>query len=285
MIFHRSCLLLATAACTNLAMADSPNRPAPAPDQGKVEPGGRFVPTPPPTPTETKPAAMTREQAEEALRKDLRIEKISATLMRLGEVTLDSAARTVRFRAVVNMTQGQVEYAVVTENGKKHEAVFTTKANPRDIHLAMLLLGVRPHSPASSGAITPPAAASINATVEWETNGPPKKHPLAEFVALTDGSPDQPPARTLANDPWVYTGSAFDASGFVALRDGSIISLIVDPAALLGSPAKERDNDDIHVANSALLPRAGMPVTIVLTCPQATKPSAPPEAGKSPSNP
>lgn len=264
--------ILFAVSCTCLVLAETPSsKQTPTPDQGAVDAGGRFVPA-----TARKgeqPAPMTREQAEAALRKDLKIEKVSETQMRIGEVTLDRTARTVRFRAVVNMTKGPVEYALVTENGKRHESIFTTKVSPRDIHLAMLLLGLRPDSGRQEpdGGVKFADESSTSVSVEWETNGPPRKHPLASMVALADESPDQPVKRTLKDGPWIYTGSTFDGSGFVTVRDGSIISLIGDPAALVGNPGKERGNDDIHVPNEALLPPVGMPVTIVMSCPPTRK--------------
>ena len=235
--------------------------PPPA-DKGSVENGGKFVPV---SPAPAKPA-LSREDAEAMLRKDLKIERLADGKLRIGGVTLDPVARTARFQASVNMVAGPIEYVLVTEAGKKHESVFLTSATPRDIHLAMLLLGVKPDAgnAAPDGKIAVPARAAVTATVEWETNGPVAKHPLAETVSLTGNDPEEPTSRTVADGAWLYSGSAFDGNGFRAAREGNIIALIGDEAALLNNAGEDHRNDDIHVPNKKLLPRLGAPVTVVL---------------------
>lgn len=248
-----------------LPPAAAPARQVPPPQRGSVSDSGKFVPQPA-TPGAQAATAMTREQAEAALRDGLKIERLDDGKLRIGLVTLDRVARTIRFPATVNMTEGPVEYAVVTATGKCHEAVFVTRVSPRDVHLAMLLLGVKPGvlKTGPDQRLEVPAGAAVKATVEWETNGPPAKHPLASTIALADGSPEQTSGATLTDEPWVYNGSVFDAAGFRVLREGSLISLIGDDAALLNNPGSDRDRDDIHTPNKSLLPRQGMPVTIVL---------------------
>ena len=139
--------------------------------------------------------------------------------------------------------------------------------------MAMLLLGVRPGEMKTlpDGTLTTPPAASVRIRVEWETNGPPVTRALALLVALADGNPDNVAGRTMTDGPWLYNGSGFDSGGFQASREGSFISLIGDQAALVNSPGRERENDDIHVPNAALMPKEGMPVTVVITCPEISK--------------
>lgn len=265
-----------------LGLAASGLAADPPPGQGSIEPGGKFVPAGSP-PAAGKAATMTRDEAEAALRKDLKIEKLDSNKLRIGLVTLDQVARAIRFPATVNMTRGAVEYAVVTEQGKKHESLFVTKASPRDIHLAMLLLGIKPGAPEAgpTGALRIPAAAAVKATVQWETNGPMANHPLAALVALADADPNRPTTRTMSDGSWLYRGSGFDAGGFRATREGSVVSLIGDDAALVNNPGSDRDNDDIHVPNSPLLPPMGLPVTIIFSCPAPASaspaPAGPPE--------
>ena len=51
-------------------------------------------------------------------------------------------------------------------------------------------------------------------------------------------------------------------------EEGSIISLIRDPVALINNPLPDRDNDDIHVPNKPLLPPVGRPVEVIIQFPQ-----------------
>ena len=220
-----------------------------------------------PTANSCRPAGgMTRDDAEAALRKDLKIEQLAPGKLRIGLVQLDQAARVIRFPATVNMTAGPVEYAVVTATGKCHEAVFSTKAMPRDIHLAMLLLGVKPaacvENPNKGLAV--PATAAVQVTAEWETNGPPASHTLTSLIAIAAKSPTQVTGETLPTLPWLYNGSRFNGAGFAASVEGSIISLIGDDTALINSTGSDRTNDDIHVPNAKLLPAVGMPVSVCI---------------------
>ena len=234
---------------------------------------GKFTPA-----TNLPPAAaVPRDEAERTLKNDLKVEQIGPGKLRIGLVTLDQASHSVRFPAKVNMEQGLVEYAVVTTTGKAHEAVFTTKASPRDIHLAMLLLGTKPSAGTATAdhAISVPEAAAIRISVEWETNGPMKSYPLASLIALAKDAPETLTGRTLPNRDWLYNGSSFDANGFAAMREGSIISLIGDLMALANNAGGDRIDDGIHVPNKPLLPALGLPVTIVLTQAAPAKPQQP----------
>ena len=73
-----------------------------------------------------------------------RVKKIGANLYRVGGVTIDSKLQVAVFPAEVNQIIGLIEYALVTEQGKTHESFLSTKIKPRDVHVAMLLLGVKP---------------------------------------------------------------------------------------------------------------------------------------------
>lgn len=270
LVLRRLSWLVLTCVCSHWASA----QPPPSADQGAVESGGKFVPNDPSPAAVTAPA-ITRAEAEAALLKGLKAERLDANKLKIGLVTLDKATRSIRFQASVNQIQGQVEYALVTETGKRHESAFTTKASPSDIHLALLLLGVKPGT-AKAGpdqSLQVPVASAIKVTVEWETNGPLASHPLAALIALAEGDPSQAASRTLPDGHWLYLGSGFDGGGFRAQREGSLISLIGDDAALINNPGSDRTNDEIHVPNAALLPKPGMPVTIVLSC--VSQPAAP----------
>jgi hypothetical protein len=214
---------------------------------------------------------MSREEAEAALQKDLKIEKTADGKLRLGVVELDKEARAIRFPATVNMTSGKVEYALVMTTGKIHESMFVTSASPRDIHLGMLLLGIQPAKFAlnADGGLLVPATAAVEVSVGWETNGPPVTKTLAELTNVADPSADKPATPGDVDRPWLYNGSRFSAAGFAAMLEGSIISLIADEMALVNNSRSDRENDEIHLPNTAVLPRAGTAVTITF------RPSAP----------
>jgi len=252
------------------------------PTQWKIEPDGAgykmaespvedaFRPRAMQMPTPDKVRAqtgMSREQAEESLRKDLKIEKTGDGKLRIGAVELDKRNRCIHFPAMVNMTSGTIEYALVASTGKSHEAMFTTDASPRDIHLAMLLLGIQPAKFAQGPdkGLLVPATAAVDVTVGWETNGPPRSLPLASLTKVADVSADKPAGAMKDGLPWLYNGSRFNEAGFGAVLEGSIISLIADEMALVNNSRIDRENDEIHIPNTELLPAKGAPVTITLS--------------------
>lgn len=73
---------------------------------------------------------------EKKLRESIEVLPDGPNRFRIGEISFDRVRREVTIPAIVNMASGVVEYALVTEKGKVHEALFSTKGNPREIHIA-----------------------------------------------------------------------------------------------------------------------------------------------------
>src|SRR5271154_634994 len=71
------------------------------------------------------------------------IERISDSVVKVGEVTLDKSTMTISFPGSINMDHGEMEYLLVQDGGKTHESLLVTKAQPFHIHIAMLLLGAK----------------------------------------------------------------------------------------------------------------------------------------------
>ena len=233
-----------------------------SPDKGAIDAAGKFVPT-------SNAPAQPREQAEaeEAKQREaMQVVAEGGDRYRIGQVTFDRARREVTIPATVNMDSGVVEYALVAETGKLHEALFSTKANPREIHLACLLLGL----PKEDESKADDAGSDVKVNVSWDTNGPTVLHELANLVVMSD-TPEAPSdAKSLAGGPWRYVSSKMGPGGFAATAEGSIISLINDPAALMVNPRESASRDDVHVPNRNLIPRKGSPVRIILKLPAAS---------------
>lgn len=184
----------------------------------------------------------------------------------IGAVTLDRKTRAITIPAEVNMREGAVEYVLVNRDGKVHESVFVTNATATDIHVAALLLGMKPEpdlGPENAATVVRRQGAVV-IRAEWDTNGPPQKIFLNETVNLSDPTTGSVSA-TLPSGAWLYNGSRFEADGvFAATRHGSIISIIRDDDSLVNNPGASRDNDEIHTPNAAKLPKKGHPVRIVV---------------------
>jgi hypothetical protein len=227
--------------------------PSPVPPgDGNVDASGKFIPAEvQPAPKAPPTPGAWREQAAGL------IEKTGEMTFRIGKVLCDREARTIRFPASVNAREGLIEYALVTTKGKVHESLLATEVSPLHVQMAALLMGLSPKA-----ADDKPVPVLIE--VSWATNGPERKLPLEDLVALARESPQGKTGATLGRGPWLYQGSVIEAGGFAAERDGSIISLISDPAALAGNPRPGHEDDSLHVAHTAALPPVSAPVTVTL---------------------
>ncbi len=178
----------------------------------------------------------------------------------VGLVTLDKTNRIVSFPASVNLREETIEYAVVHQTGKTHESLFRTAARAQDIHVALLLLGVKPAMTNSFGVDgnALPLGDKVWIEAAWTTHGACVSLPIEELALNKQTKHPMP------RGEWIYNGSNFSEGAFTAQRDGSIVSTHLDPGALINNPRPGRENDDLYVPNTAKLPPLGTPVEIII---------------------
>lgn len=239
-------VIFAVVSAGRLVAQDAAQAPVPA-DKGSLSGSGKFEPKAVPS-SAAAPDPVARLSGP-GIQHDG--EKI-----KIGLAELDRKTRAVSFPAKLHAVEGVIEYVVVHANGKIHETLFVTDALPQDIHTACLLAGW--------GKATDTVPSPVVIEASWDTNGPPRCERIENLVAFAKDHPQAPRSGHLDTGPWNYTGSLIDAGGFMATREGSVISVISDPAALAGNPRPSRENDALHVPNTALLPRLGFPVRITL---------------------
>lgn len=184
---------------------------------------------------------------------DAPVKELSGGRLQIGQVTLDSKARTVTFPATVNMRTGLVEYAVVTTGGKVHESVFKTDAEPFHIHTAMLLLGAKLETNIESAVFFDPKREIPGPKLKIEVTVPGGNARTNLIDRFVQNAQDKTP-RTNQIPFWIYNGSRTSDGVFLAQREGSIVSLIADPAALINNPRQDRENDELWSANIAEIP-------------------------------
>jgi hypothetical protein len=214
---------------------------------------GAYHPTPPTAPADTNRARLFALS-------NAPLQRISADIYALGQVRLDKRKKLIRFPAVVNMSEGTVEYALVHSTGKVHESVLRTDVDPFQLHVARLLVGPPETLPGAgqSGVPRELIGPRIRMSVRWTIGGEQKEAPLEDCVL-----------NTLTHAPmtrgeWVYSGSRVVEGTFLAQRDGSLVAIIADPDALLNNPRPGRDDDEIWRSNSALVPVVGTPVEVTI---------------------
>lgn len=178
----------------------------------------------------------------------------------LGQVTLHKTNRTVTFPAVVNMNQGLVEYFCVGTQGKVHESVLRTEAEPYHVHVAMLLLGAKGAPPQAlhEDYRQPVPGDPVTLTVSWEEKGKQQERRAEELVW------DVANQRAMSRGPWTYSGSRVFDGLFLAQRDRSFVAIIGDLDALVNNPRPRRERDDNWMVNTNTCPPLGTPVSVTL---------------------
>jgi len=158
-----------------------------------------------------------------------------------------------------------LEYLIVSDKGKTHESLLSTKIDPYDIQVAMLLLGIKPAEKADSeppGQITRGYLSSapelkgekISLFLSWPGHRVRAEGliwNLDKNAAMTDG-------------PWTYNGSEMYAGRFLAEVDGSIAALVRDSGALVNNPRPGNDDDQIWEVYSKATPPVGTPVDVTI---------------------
>jgi len=187
------------------------------------------------------------------------VEQVGEGLFRIGQVLVDATNMTVTFPAEVNMQEGLVEYLICARWGKLHESVLATEANPLDIQLGLLALGMTCGGGVEfQGDRTKGKGDALRIFVEWDEGGSATKVRAEELVF--DRKRDKPMKRS----NWIFTGSVIIEGHFMAQFDGLIAATYNDPCAIINSPLPSRYDDEILFANSAVAPPAGTSVTVIL---------------------
>lgn len=187
-------------------------------------------------------------------------QRIGPSLLELGRVRLDQKTRTITFPATVNLRDVNVEYLVVTRAGKTHESILRTDAEPMHLQLALLLLNAKG---AGTNALPEAPSAALPGEklvleVTWKTGA------ITNTVRAEELVLDLKSAAPAARGPWIYTGLRMREGAFAAQVDGSIVSLITDPDALINNPRPGRENDDRWKPNAEVLPPLNTPVEVII---------------------
>lgn len=208
-------------------------------DGGKVAASGKF------TPNELRSVIGPASMEELKIAAQGYIRESGPDELQIGSVRLNKRKRTISFPAKVAEKERALEYAIVHETGKTHEALLSTLAAIHDVHVAALLL--------DAGGLSP------QIEVTWRKHGGEARVPLHAMIGMKEGSLDA---------VWRYNGSEFIHGGFAASREGSVVALMNDPSALVNHPAAGAlMKDDVFFAQRAQLPPEGVQVTVVMTFP------------------
>jgi hypothetical protein len=210
-------------------------------------------------------------------------EKLDEHRIRIGKVTVDHKKREVIVPAVVNMDAGLVEYILCLPNGKIHEALLVTEADPLHISLGMKALGFKSFEhffPLRNENMewlpfTPPTPeeygkAYVQIKVRYREGDQEKESDLSDLVCNSKTK------QTLSPDQWLYTNSFFYMGAYQASRNGDAIGIFADRGCTINyiGDFNDGDNDTGWVVSSDHPMTPGTPAEIVIT--QASEPESAP---------
>jgi len=213
-----------------------------------------------------------------------------ATQLEEEGLGLDVAGRTVSARGGTlhdsTTLEYPVEYVLVTDRGRTHEALFVLKARPSILEACLLAVGLRPGTPMHFRLKDDaPTQEELNAGVSpWEPV--PGSGPLVSItIAWTDdsGAPRQGSLESMLVDvrtrealperDWIFVGGRFGplrrgrevVQTHVADLAGNVVAIYLDGEGqcLFERNSLEGLDDSLYTINSATTPRRSTPVTIV----------------------
>ncbi|MEO0017542.1 MAG: hypothetical protein RLZZ522_825 [Verrucomicrobiota bacterium] len=211
------------------------------------------------------------------------IEKLDGDRYRIGKVTIDRKTREIRLPAKVNMTAGLLEFLLVQQQGKVHEALLITEASSTHLNLAFLLLRYQPSPELFSqldetGHMTGmypnvPAAvqagARIQIEVEWKDEAAKvSRRSVNDWIQHSVKDTAMPPG------PWLYTGSESYEGKYIPDLTGDVAAIFTSPAAMINYPGAEGSNDLVWHASPTRVPAKDTEVTLIIT-PFANTPTPP----------
>ena len=193
------------------------------------------------------------------------IRRIDHDRLAISEIIVDRKNRKIYIPVEVNQTEGILEYLAVASQGKRHESLLLLKAEPSELHLALLLAGFEPSSNKQSVRSTKGIDPSlVQAQLQWTDSftGRVQLLPLSAWIYDRGEKVIPPPF------PLRFIGSQQSAKGYTADLERSVIGLVPDSSVVLtttlltGNPYRG-DHLGYEVAEHMVLPK-GTSLSLIL---------------------
>ena len=159
------------------------------------------------------------------------VQKLGASLYRVGHVRVDAAARQVTAGGHINPVS-TLEFVANTRGGlKAYESAVTLDTDAIDFNVALLLIGLdvtHSRAPVRHFDPTTPEGDRVTIAVEWDRGAEHVRVPAEQLLF------DKVARQTVPTTAWVYTGSAILPDGrYLANVDGVIIGFVHSPAPII----------------------------------------------------
>ena len=194
----------------------------------------------------------------------------------LPHIKVDTAKREVRVDCEAVSADYPLEFLAVVTGTNEYEAVVRSEVRPSDLHLALLMVGLKPGEPVRYSEATkawlPPSGPPVDVWFEYAKDGKPRRVPAYRWMR------DVHTHRAATAFTWVFTGSRTVDGVYAADQTGSLVGVInnensvLDVGALRGRALEARD----YERNTDLMPPTGTPVVMVLSPAAADGPATRP---------
>jgi hypothetical protein len=185
---------------------------------------------------------------------------------KLPHIVVDVGSKEVRVDCFTVAANYPLEFLLVVSNANEYEAIVRTDAKGSDLHLALLILGLKPGEPAhfskDGSALLPPSGPLVDIFFEYQKEGKMMRVPAYQWLL------DVHTKKACTNFVWCFTGSQFLENGvYGANMTGQLIGVVNNDLTVLDVPAiKSRHTENREwVANTDAMPPADTPVTMILT--------------------
>jgi len=220
------------------------------------------------------------------------IKQLSAHEFQIGKIHLDQKKREISFGAGLNMTQGLLEFLLVTtQSNKVHETLLLSDISPLNLNIAFKLLGIaespelfeivdedyRPTGVYPEVNPKVSAASKVDILVEWGEGENKKSHPINELIHHIEwpkGAHGFQPQdelvleeiklTTMEAGPWLSTGSYIHEGQFKAEVAGIMIAIYTAQQAIVNYPGKDRQAGDVWIPNEKVVPAEGTVVKVII---------------------
>ncbi|HSV14826.1 MAG TPA: YdjY domain-containing protein [Tepidisphaeraceae bacterium] len=207
----------------------------------------------------------------------------TAPVGKLPHIEVDVQQKQVHVECEAVRADYPLEFLAVVRNGNEYESIVRSDAKPSDVHLALLMLGLKPGEPVHYSESTktwlPPSGPPIVIWFEYDKDGKHEKIPATRWMRDVR-SKREPPAFS-----WVFTGSKTMADGtYAADPTGYLISVINNELSVLDVPdlkARALEARELE-RNPDTMPPTGTPVTMILSPAGADNAAPPPQQATSP---
>ncbi len=184
---------------------------------------------------------------------------------KLPHLTVDVKQRQVRVECISLGIDAPLEFFCVTTGGPTHESVLASRVKPSDLHLAMLMIGLKPGQPVRYSQTAeqwlPPEGQRVHLSVEFERDGKTVHLPAHRLMRHLETKKEMP-ATT-----WIFCGSRIMEDGeYAADITGYIISVVNFDLTVIDVPdLRSSANEFLEwETNLDIAPPAGTPVTLII---------------------